>query len=100
MNEEQKRLEAEAAKRAEEEAASADATRKAAANNSPRANIRLVEGAVAPTAEGEVYPPDGKPIMLPRLEDQKAGFYHPDAARILALYPDRYKPIVEKGGKA
>lgn len=97
--------EAEALRKAEE----AKRQRDAAANKSPRANIRLKrvnpEGereavyADPPTVEGEVYPPDGKPIMLPRIEDQRAGFYHPAAARIIALYPDRYIVVVEKGGK-
>lgn len=36
-------------------------------------------------------------IKLPEPEAQKDGFYHEDAARIIALFPDDYKIFKPKG---
>ncbi len=41
---------------------------------------------------------DGETVIrLPELEMQKAGFYHKDAPRLIALFPNDYKPIEGKG---
>jgi hypothetical protein len=98
MAEEKARLEAEAEARrkAEEEAAAKGKD----ANNSPRPNIKLRDKATPATIEGEVYPVGVNPILLPNLESQREGFYHPRAAEIIRLYPDRYIAYVEKGGKS
>lgn len=39
----------------------------------------------------------GDPITLPDAAAQTKGFYHADAANICAMFPDLYKPIIEKG---
>lgn len=36
-------------------------------------------------------------IKLPPVDEQKAGFYHPQANLIIAEFPELFKPIVDKG---
>lgn len=38
-----------------------------------------------------------KKFKLPSAETQIAGFYHPEADRIVRAFPKLYKPIVQKG---
>lgn len=41
---------------------------------------------------------DGETVIeLPTPEEQKAGFYHAQAAQIIALFPADYKPVISKG---
>lgn len=41
----------------------------------------------------------GMNIKLPSAAEQRKGFYHEDANRIIREMPDLYKPLIPKGAK-
>lgn len=63
----------------------------------PSPNIALAKGAAPATVDGTVHMPKGNPIILPDEPTQRKGWYHPRAEEIITLYPDRYKPVTDKG---
>lgn len=67
------------------------------AKDQPTPNIALAAKASPATVDGNVQPGMGKPIFLPSEEVQRAGWYEPRAGELIALYPERYKPVTGKG---
>lgn len=59
-------------------------------------NIRLSSQA-EPLGEGPVTVGMEVVATLPDETGQKEGWYEPNAARLLSLYPGRYKKFVAKG---
>lgn len=70
----------------------------AVANADQPRNIIFVRRSGGEAAEApRVIRDGGTVIELPDTDTQRAGFYHPQAARLIRAFPKSYKAFVEKG---